>query len=127
MKREILFRAKSINNNKWVEGSFVKTFYNCFIIPMNDETIRAMEIVSVYEDSVCDFTGKKDKNGNKVFEGDFDADGNVAVWCESCNGWEFGALDIPTNEICIPCHRCDGNFFFGDHINDFEIVGNVAD
>jgi len=34
---------------------------------------------------------------------------------------------VPTKDICISCHRCDGNFFFEDHINDFEIVGNVAD
>jgi hypothetical protein len=70
--------------------------------------------------------GKKDKNGNDVFNGDFDAEGNVVVWCENCNGWEFGALDIPTNEICIPCHRCDGNFFFEDQIGDFEVIGNTC-
>ena len=125
MKREKLSKGKRIDNDEWIEGSFVKTFYNSFIIPMNDETVRAMEIVSVYEDSVCDFTGKTDKKRIKIFEGDFDADGNIVLWCENCNGWEFGALDIPTNEICIACHRCDGNFFFEDHINDFEAIGNI--
>jgi hypothetical protein len=71
------------------------------------------------------FTGNKDKNGTDIFDGDFDDDGNCVVWCSICNGWEFAQLDVPTKDICISCHRCDGNFFFEDHISDFEIVGNV--
>ena len=67
------------------------------------------------------------QNGKNIFEGDFDNDGNCIVWCDNCNGFEFAQLDVPTKDVCIPCHRCDGKFFFSDHINDFEIVGNVAD
>ncbi len=71
------------------------------------------------------FTGLKDKNGNDIYDGDFDRDGNLVRWCQNCNGWEFAQIDIPTNDICIPCHRCDGNFFFEDHITDFEIFSNI--
>ena len=74
---------------------------------------------------IVQFTGNKDKNGIEIYEGDFDSDGNCVLWCENCNGWEFAQLDTPTKDICIPCHRCDGNFFFEDHINDFEIAGNI--
>lgn len=70
MKREILFRAKRLDNNEWIEGSFVKTLYNSFIIPTNDETVRAMEIISVDENTVCQFIGLIDKNNIKIYEGD---------------------------------------------------------
>ena len=76
---------------------------------------------------VRQFTGAVNKNGVEIYDGDFDADGNCVSWCQSCNGWEFSALNIPTNETCINCHRCDGNFFFEDHIDEFEVVGNKMD
>ena len=102
---------------------------NWYSTPKNSETgcntIRRM-IPSDRTLPVMFAIGNKDKNGNEVYQGDFDTDGTVVVWCEKCNGWEFGALDIPTNEICIPCHRCDGNFFFEDQISDFEVIGNIC-
>ena len=75
----------------------------------------------------CGKTAIVEGLAKKIFEGDYDSDGNCIVWCDNCNGFEFAQLDVPTKDICIPCHRCDGNFFFSDQINDFEIVGNVAD
>lgn len=127
MRREILFKGKSINTGEWIESMIVAR-----------ETIKRkkdnmfMEIdgnkwVGIVPNSLSQFINQKDKNGNKIFEGDYDADGNCVVWCENCNGFEFAQIDLETKDIYIPCHRCDGNFFFGDHINDFEIVGNVAD
>ena len=121
--REILFRGKR-NIGEWIYGYFIIA---------NDGNTAIVErkinnnILSVVPETVGQYTGLTDKNGKKIFEGDYDADGNCIVWCDNCNGFEFAALDVPTKDICISCHRCDGNFFFGDQINDFEIVGNVAD
>ena len=133
MKREILFRAKRIDNNEWIEGYLFEdispTRHISYIIQAGFVPALSMPSSNFREvdnNTIGQFTGLIDKNGNKVFEGDFDADGNVVVWCENCNGWEFGALDIPTNEICISCHRCDGNFFFEDHITDFEAIDNIC-
>lgn len=81
--------------------------------------------ILTHGNKIVQFTGNKDKNGIEIYEGDFDSDGNCVLWCENCNGWEFAQLDVPTKDICIPCHRCDGNFFFEDHINDFEKIGNI--
>lgn len=77
------------------------------------------------DSKIVQFTGYKDKNGDGIYEGDFDSDGTYVLWCERCNGWEFGLIDIPTKDICIDCHSCDGNFFFEDHINNFERIGNI--
>ena len=127
MKREILFKGKSVNTGEWVESM---TIAKGTIKRKRDDVF--MEIgenkwIGIVPSSLSQFINQKDKNGKKIFEGDYDADGNCIVWCDNCNGFEFAALDVPTKDICISCHRCDGNFFFGDQINDFEIVGNVAD
>ena len=127
MKREILFKGKSANTGEWFESM---TIAKGTIKRKKDDVF--MEIyenkwVGIIPKSLSQFINQKDKNGKKIFEGDFDNDGNCIVWCDNCNGFEFAQLDVSTKDICIPCHRCDGNFFFEDHVNDFEIVGNVAD
>jgi uncharacterized phage protein (TIGR01671 family) len=69
MAREILFRAKKIDNGEWVEG-------NLFI----DEKGEKHEILIGYvnyrvawevdKDTICQYTGLTDKNGNKIWEND---------------------------------------------------------
>lgn len=70
------------------------------------------------------FTGLLDKNGKEVYEKDFDGDGNMIDWCESCCGYQFFQIDIPTKDV-IFCHNCEGHFMIQDHIPDFEIIGNI--
>ena len=125
MKREILFRAKRIDNNEWIEGSFVKTFYNSFIIPMNDETVRAMEIVPVYEDSVCQFTGFHDRNEKKIFENDildyiegFISEARYKIYFDKVNGYWSDVRDDGDSET--------GYNGFG-FVSDCKIIGNYID
>lgn len=113
-----------------------KALYECKLHQVYDISLSDMMVTiplngfpythKVQPEKLIQFIGRNDIIGVEIYEGDFDADGNVVVWCENCNGWEFGALDIPTNEIFIHCHRCDGNFFFEDQISDFIVVGNIC-
>ena len=130
MEREILFKAKSIEPSTlgmWFEGSLMVCSVCRYILPENPLTPIGLLKHRVDPGTVCQFAGFTDINGKKVFEGDYDKDGNCVVFCDECHGWQFGEIDIPTKDICIPCHNCDGNFMIGDWIEKFEVVGNIHD
>lgn len=135
MKREILFKGKLSHSGEWIIGNLIINKYgHPYIIPLDvfEQDGHHLIIDSdnpfwVDRNTVCQYINQVDKSGAKIFEGDYDSDGNCVIWCNKCNGFEFAQLDIPSKDICIPCHRCDGNFFFEDHISDFEIIGNIAD
>lgn len=79
--REILFRARRIDNGEWVSGYYVYDyahnahfiFKNQLVCPncINDRRIDYS--VCDYEidpDTLCQYTGKSDEDGKKIFEGD---------------------------------------------------------
>ena len=118
MNRQLKFKALYENKLHDVYGiSFPELIVK---IPLQ----RFPFMQEVKADEIIQFIDKADVNGYEIFEGDYDNDGNCVVWCNNCNSWQFAQLDVPTKDICIPCHACDGNFFFDEHIHEFETVGN---
>jgi uncharacterized phage protein (TIGR01671 family) len=119
MNREILFKAKRIDNGEWIEGYYLKYGYigqeKPYIMPSYASALYAFEVDPA---TVGQFTGLTDKNGKKIFEGD-------VVHCyggEYYQGyWEHDVILKITNE-----NFYDSIFILGETEN-IIVIGNIHD
>lgn len=66
--REILFKAKRVDNGEWVEGDLV-SYDDAAVIRAKGRYIGTGWHV-VDSKTVCQYTGMRDRNGQRIFEGD---------------------------------------------------------
>ena len=72
MGREILFRGKQLSNGEFIEGSLtVDCHGNCCIYhPLNVPIVGGFQYFDIDPETVGQYTGIDDREGEKIFEGD---------------------------------------------------------
>lgn len=127
--REILFRGKRIDNGEWVEGFYNHIPYGRFgkdehMIQTVLENGKIGMLHDIYPCTVGQYTGLKDKNGKRIFEGDIakvlqGKDKDIAYV-----GFENGAFMLypKTGNIY---ERTLWEYWYNDW--DVEVIGNITD
>ena len=96
--REILFKAKRIDNGEWVEGYYLRDQYRRswkdIIFYRKDSDWFTIYIDIIDPETICQFTGLCDKNGNKIWENDI-------VTCQTKYGGDIGKVVFHNGKFCV--------------------------
>lgn len=152
--REILFKAKRKDNGKWVEGYYcqlpkislgatiVANGEMCaedvgeYIVEIKDKQhsnfsngfpieVIESEVYEIVSETLCQYTGLKDKNGNRIWENDI-----VSAWSEGKYATGMVKQRIDGLYIIYPTYQHDE--FWGlcpdeNRNTTVEVIENVFD
>ena len=132
--REILFKGKSVQTGEWIEGYFAIICEKTVIIEKESEKYysiddeknsRGNRIIEINPETLCQFTGRCDKNGKKIWENDIlmahlDESYPEDVTYETVEWGVAGWVTHEANSI----DRQDLDEFDTEY---FEVVGNIFD
>lgn len=134
MSREIIFKAKRIDNGEWVEGQYVY-----ITNPLTEDGKPIKHLICngtnifndlIDPDTLCQYTGLTDKDGKKIWENDIisihaysydepeDDYFGVVTYCEKDACWSLNNNEKYGEIIC----EC-----FGSYTTEIINHGNIFD
>lgn len=129
MQDRYLFKAKRLDNSEWVQGvPFEIEGKTVILINDNENLLRVHYLeenmwdaeicaIEVEVDTICQYTGLKDKNGNLIWENDV-----VSIPSDD----ELGVLDWNSDRGCWCMNTQDAMYTFDNFWSyEIEVIGNV--
>lgn len=130
--REILFKAKRLDNGEWAEGNLITNEKNeskkyiGYIYDERNGVIEDFDIVEVIPNTLCQYTGLTDKNDKKIWENDIcdrkEKYPEIVVFNEG--DWQLDYSYVFGKEI--HSDACNLGFYVCER-NCVEVIGNIFD
>ena len=105
MNNRYLYRAKRTDNGEFIEGLLTIMWGQFHIINPDDENTA----YPIYESTICQCTGLRDKNGKLIWENDI-----VAYW------------DTYSTESGYSEADCIGKVFWDGETMSFQVTGRLS-
>ena len=133
MNREILFRGKRVDNGEWVYGDLIQLhdgrkyiidnkFGACIDDKGNFINTKSPFVNEVMPKTVSQYTGLKDKNGKKIFEGDIVK--NMLILDNNTLSPSIDTVEFNDEDCSFMLGK--GKRHFHDRL-DLEVIGNIFD